>query len=148
MKYNFQFFFLLQSLSVSRCHWWPSCRVAAIAAASSNGEACRQASSRLAELLKFIPLCILQYPPFFLPLPKQQASRHLGYFKFVPLKAPPTPLPPILTRANARTHYHRGCFKRKLIHVFLRKFYQSFRWRPVRGFRWKMKVVKKLSAMV
>lgn len=30
-----------------------------------------------AELLKFIPLCILQYPPFFLPS-KQQATRHLG----------------------------------------------------------------------
>ncbi len=28
-------------------------------------EARRQASSRSAELLKFIPLCILQYPPFF-----------------------------------------------------------------------------------
>lgn len=50
-----------------------------------------QASSRLAELLKCIPLCILQYPPFFLPLPKQQASRHLGYFKNSPpsLKVPP-----------------------------------------------------------
>lgn len=54
-----------------------------------------QASSRLAELLKCIPLCILQYPPFFLPLPKQQASRHLGYFKNSPpsLKVPP-PTPP------------------------------------------------------
>lgn len=36
----------------------------------------------MAELLKFIPLCILQYPPFF-PLPsKQQAFRHLGQFLF------------------------------------------------------------------
>lgn len=55
-----------------------------------------QASSRLAELLKCIPLCILQYPPFFLPLPKQQASRHLGYFKNSPpsLKVPPHSTPP------------------------------------------------------
>lgn len=38
---------------------------ATAAAASSNGEACRRASGHSAELLKFIPLCILQYPPFF-----------------------------------------------------------------------------------
>lgn len=73
-----------------------------IAAASSNGEACSQASSRSGELLKFIPLCILQYPPFFLPLSKQQASRHLGYFKFVPPRSTPLPLPSRFTRT--RTH--------------------------------------------
>lgn len=33
---------------------------------------------------KCIPLCILQYPPFFCPLLKQQAFRHLGWFKFPP----------------------------------------------------------------
>lgn len=82
-----------------------------------------QASSRLAELLKCIPLCILQYPPFFLPLPKQQASRHLGYFKNSPpsLKVPP-PLHPtnllsLSLSLSQHTHKHTGYFKRKWIHV-------------------------------
>lgn len=93
-----------QSWSFSPSHWWPACWGAVIAAASSNGEAARRASSRSAELLKFIPLCILQYPPFFsLPLSKQQASRHLGYFKFVPPRSNP---PPTLTLSLTRTHTH------------------------------------------
>lgn len=87
------------------------------AAASSNGEACRRASSRPAELLKCIPLCILQYPPFFLPLSKQQASRHLGYFKFVPPRSTPLPLPSRYMRARTHTHARRDDFKRKWIHV-------------------------------
>lgn len=128
MTYNIHFFFphtAAQSLSFSCCSRIAGqpgcCRGAAIAVASSNREACRQASSRLAELLKFIPLCILQYPPFFLPLPKQQATRHLGYFKFVPpttTKAP-LPFPPSLL---SHSHKHTGYFKRKWIHVFFASF--------------------------
>lgn len=82
-------------------------------------EARRQASSRLAELLKFIPLCILQYPPFFLPLPKQQGSRHLGYFKFAP---PHHTKHPYLFPLLSHTHEHIGYFKRKWIHVFFASF--------------------------
>lgn len=106
MKYNVNFF---RPLSGSEFEFFALPLVASllgsdIAAASSNGEACGRASSRSAELLKFIPLCILQYPPFFLPLSKQQASRHLGYFKFVPPRStppPPAPLPPRFTRTHA-----------------------------------------------
>lgn len=57
---------------VARCTMWLACRRELLLLLLP------QSVSRLAELLKFIPLCILQYPPFFLPLPKQQATRHLG----------------------------------------------------------------------
>lgn len=78
----------------------------------------------MAELLKFIPLCILQYPPFFLPLPKQQATRHLGCNNSSPKQS--TAHKPNLFTLCSLAH-HTSDFKRKLSHVFFFcKFCESY----------------------
>ena len=86
---------------------------------------------------------------FFLPLPKQQASRHLGYFKFVPQALLPPPYP------NYLSHKQTGYFKRKWIHVFfvasLTKVWELLRQMRKRILwfsRKKMKVVYRLSAII
>lgn len=93
-----------QSLSFSPCRWWP----AGWGAASSNGEACGQASSGSARLLKCIPLCILQYPPFFSAPFKTTSLSPSWLFKIRPpsKQTPPPPPPPLTPPRFTRTHAH------------------------------------------
>lgn len=154
-------------VGVFRPHWWPACWGALPPLPLP------QTAKRAGELAATRPSCwnlslcvYYNILHFFLPLSKQQASRHLGYFKFVPPRSTLYPYPLV---PHAHTHARRDDSKRKWIHVlFFFSFSASFtkvntwiccegffllwKWYPVPrpgcGFREQTKAVSRLSAMI
>lgn len=106
-----------QSLSFSPCRWWPACWGAVSLPLPQTAKRAGKLAAARPSCWN-LSLCVYyNILHFFLPLSKQQASRHLGYFKFVPPRSTPLPLPSRYMRARTHTHARRDDFKRKWIHV-------------------------------
>lgn len=127
----------------------PFARRAATVRFLKRSSGARQASKAATATCRNLSLCVYyNILHFFLPLPKQQATRHLGYFQFDPPPSlPPPPAAPLYlsTSTFPFPNRHSGYFKRKWIHVLgffpplslpphtLQVFPQSFKT------RWKKK---------